>query len=587
MGTSRDIGTDSEYLPTGPWYRRMLGPSSLSWQTVVFAGILNFPQMVLTGGNLGARTVAPGEYPTIAAVSAATVLVSFVYGYAAHKSTFRNRKTRPVSLATFLIFYAVGGLLYSVGIQVSDAVSGSPSSIPFALRAINAMTLSIAWGIGVALILDGRSRFRRERDALVEELVAEQERLASQSRTVHDTQVGLAAPLGESLSQHLEEIRQAAELARSPGSEAQDIRRLAATIDTAADVGARESSHQMWQEALSVATTPKLGQTLRLALTSPRVIPGVMAALVVLGVPTVGVRNFGLWWGLPATVALGVVVWLWMRTLQRFVLSRWSNFLLAFIGTVAAVTAFSLLPAPVTSQTPGEFGAIVIGVAGGFILVSFIAALESEREGALKVLRRDVVVEEATRLAQARAVAALARRLHGPVQTTLRVCAAEIERAADANDAPAIDAAVQVAMQTLSDATLDPASTDTSFEESLAHLAAAWEGFMDVSINVDPDIELSDRGPDVVEVVGEALSNAHHHGGATSARVRVSPDPEGLRIRVEDNGSASSVGTPGLGTRLLRTLTIDHHLEISPHGATLDAVIPLAAEPPNTNRSKP
>ena len=85
---------DEEYLASEPWYRRILGPSSLSWQVVVFGGIVNFPQMVLTGGNLGARTVQPGEYPTIAAISAATVLVSFLYGYLAHVTVFRNRHIR-------------------------------------------------------------------------------------------------------------------------------------------------------------------------------------------------------------------------------------------------------------------------------------------------------------------------------------------------------------------------------------------------------------------------------------------------------------------------------------------------------------
>jgi hypothetical protein len=113
-----------QYPADAPWWRRMLGPSSLSWQAIVFGGIFNFPQMVLTGGNLGARTVQPGEYPTIALISAATVLVTFLYGYLGHLTVFRNRHTRPVSLTTFLLFYAIGGLLYSVGIQISDAVSG-------------------------------------------------------------------------------------------------------------------------------------------------------------------------------------------------------------------------------------------------------------------------------------------------------------------------------------------------------------------------------------------------------------------------------------------------------------------------------
>lgn len=578
-------GPHSDYPAQEPWYRRMLGSASLSWQVVIFGGLLNFPQMVLTGGNLGARTVQPGEYPTIAAISAATIVVSFLYGYLGHITVFRNRHIRPVSLATFLVFYALGGLLYSVGIQVSDFVAGSPSEIPFALRAIDAMLVSITWGIGVALVLDGRFRFRSERDALIEDLVAEQERLHHQSDVVQRRQEQLTSALEQSLALHLEEINQAAEQTRLSNQDPQQVRNLAAAIDTAADIGVRQTSHAAWQKALTSASTPRVRRTLRMAVTSPQVWPGPMAVLVAIGVPTVAVRNFGLWWGLPATVGLGLLVWLWMRLVQRLRWSPWACFGVSFLGTAAAVAAFAVLPAPEAPQVAGEAGAIVIALAGGFFLVSFVAALQRERSKTLRAIRDEILLDEATRLAEARAVAALARRLHGPVQSTLRVCAAEIERAAENGDADAVDAAVQAALTALVDATKAPDDLGPTLTDSLIDLCATWKGFMNVDLYIHPDFTDSPARADVTEVVGEALSNSHHHGQATEVRVRIDPEPPGLGVHVSDNGSTEGVGAPGLGTRLLRTLATEYHLDVSPAGATLDVVLPSAIPSTQTAES--
>gem|GEM_PF-3072423 len=577
---------DEDYLASEPWYRRMLGASSLSWQVVVFGGIVNFPQMVLTGGNLGARTVQPGEYPTIAAISAATVLVSFLYGYLAHVTVFRNRHIRPVSLTTFLVFYAVGGLLYSIGIQISDAVAGSPSSIPFVLRGFDAMLVSITWGIGVALILEGRSRFRQERDNLIEDLVAEQERSRQQATRLEESEDALAPWLESSIEAHLTAIRSAAQKARNLRGSVPAAKDLALTIDSAADLGARGSSHQMWEAAVRGAT-PAIGRTLLMALKSPRIWPAPMAVLVALGVPTVAVRNFGLWWGLPMTVLLGIAVWWWMRLVTRLTLNRWPTFLLAFAGTALAVIGFAILPAPLTSQVPGEIGSILVALVSGFLLVSFVATLQRERREVLTKLNEEVLLTEATRLAEARAIATLARRLHGPVQSTLRVCAAEIERAAEAQDDAAIEAAVAAAMHALGQVG-SPSQVDAMpLTQMLSGITENWKGFLEVDVDIDPSLIDAQVGEHVADVVTEALSNSYHHGEASSATIWIRNDPSGIRVRITDNGSSESAGPPGLGTRLLRATALDFDLSIGTNGSTLDVLLPRIEDDQVLVRPKP
>jgi len=569
----------SEVYPAdAPWWQRMLGPASLSWQAIIFGGIFNFPQMVLTGGNLGARTVQPGEYPTIAMISAATVLVTFLYGYLGHLTVFRNRHIRPVSLTTFLLFYAIGGLLYSVGIQISDAVSGSPSDIPFALRAVSAMTGGIAWGIAVALILDGRSRFRTERDALIAELVEEKERSSRQRSAISEGQTRLPDDVSTNFDRHLQHIRSAAGSLQDSGQSPAGLRRLVQAVDSAADIGVRRSSHELWESSLRVAATPRIGETLRAAIASPRVWPGVMAVLVGVGVPTVAVRNFGLIWGLPATVLLAVVTWWWMRFVNQRPLSAWPTVALSFFGVAVAVSVFSIAPVPLTPQVPGEIGSILIGLLGGFILVSFIATLQRERRETLLSLRNGILDEEATQLAEARQVAALARRLHGPVQSTLRVCAAEIERAADRGDLSAVENAVNEAVRALEHATKEDGISLARLDEALVGLGAAWKGFMEITFDLRGGLaDLTDHN-DVLEVITNAVADAHHHGQAT--RVHVEGEREGNRItlRVTDNGSAEWVGAPGLGTQLLRNVASEHRLSVSPDGAVLEVVFEVSPQ---------
>lgn len=557
-----------------PWYRRMLGPTSLSWQVIVFAGILNFPQMVLTGGNLGARTVQPGEYPTIAAISAATIFISFIYGYLGHLTVFRQRHKKPVSLTTFLVFYALGGMLYAVGIQISDRIAQSPSDIPFALRAVDAALLSIAWGIGVSLILDGRRRFQNERNVLLNSLVEQSERSRTQSGMGGIDQSELTAKIEGALQLYRIDIQVAADRLQHQPASSLHVQQLAATIDSAADVAARASSHQAWEAALRSASKPRFGQTLRTALTAPRIWPAPMAVLVSIGVPTVAVRNFGLFWGLPAAIGLGLLTWWWMRTANKFSLSHRWRFALAYVGTVIVVAAFTVLPAPLTPQVPGEVGSIIIGLAAGFILVSFVATLQRERREILGLLAQGVLVEEAERLAEARAIAHVARRLHGPVQSRLRVCAVEIERAADRGDSEVINAAVESALQALLEAEYEGNSSRELLTDAIADLARAWEGFVEIHSALDADSSKLRGRDDVVDVLTEAIANAHHHGHATQASVRVETGTEGIRIRVTDNGCAESVGTPGLGTRLMRNFADEYELAVTPQGATLEVLLP-------------
>jgi len=142
----------------------------------------------------------------------------------------------------------------------------------------------------------------------------------------------------------------------------------------------------------------------------------------------------------------------------------------------------------------------------------------------------------------------------------------------------AVDTAVDAAMRALEEATQNPLSVAVSTTDALAELAETWKGFVDVTIDVEGRVGSEVIRSDVVEVVNEAVANAHHHGQATTAAVSIREEADGIHVTVVDNGSTSVVGDPGLGTRLLRTASTSYNLAISPDGATLRVVLPHTAK---------
>ena len=105
----------------------------------------------------------------------------------------------------------------------------------------------------------------------------------------------------------------------------------------------------------------------------------------------------------------------------------------------------------------------------------------------------------------------------------------------------------------------------------------------DFDIDIDSDTEhqlenLVHSRPEMLEVVREAITNAHRHGAASAISIELENAPEGVELIISDNGYGPRGGEPGLGSALLDGLAgASWRLETGvPTGATLRVSLGVA-----------
>ena len=125
---------------------------------------------------------------------------------------------------------------------------------------------------------------------------------------------------------------------------------------------------------------------------------------------------------------------------------------------------------------------------------------------------------------------------------------------------------------------LEPHAVDVRAE--LEKLTAQWAAIISVSfdIHINEQVPLR-RGDLVVGIAEEAMANAVRHAHATEVQISVQQDRDDVVVRIANNGSRRISGEPGLGSRLLDSVSPDNwSLPSGPDGAILDVRLPgLAA----------
>jgi signal transduction histidine kinase len=200
--------------------------------------------------------------------------------------------------------------------------------------------------------------------------------------------------------------------------------------------------------------------------------------------------------------------------------------------------------------------------------------------------RSEVAADAATTLKQ------IERDLHDGTQARLVALAVSLALADEALTAENADRAqelVQRARSQLGDATVElrqltrginPVALDGGLTEALPTLAAdagiATELRVDLPVRPSPAIERV-----VYFCTAELLTNAAKHSGADRARVEVTGDSKGVRLRVSDRGQGGATLGAGSGLRGLRDrlTAVDGTLDVaSPAGGptVVTAELPLA-----------
>jgi signal transduction histidine kinase len=229
----------------------------------------------------------------------------------------------------------------------------------------------------------------------------------------------------------------------------------------------------------------------------------------------------------------------------------------------------------------------LVGIVSGVVWMVFVVLGSSILSGVMQlreVIRRDLDTGSTQELIRQRAdddtaiasTKRLATRLHGSVQSGLLGLAAALDRGSiHATEVDRKLAALARELELLHK-TEDHLPEDLRKDHagSLAEVVSQWRGIVDVAID-DTSVALLDpllgTRPETIELLREALTNAHRHGRAT--RVTIAATAEGntgdITVTVTDNGYGPTNGTPGLGSTLLDAWTASRwSLRQSPTGGS-------------------
>lgn len=147
----------------------------------------------------------------------------------------------------------------------------------------------------------------------------------------------------------------------------------------------------------------------------------------------------------------------------------------------------------------------------------------------------------------------LANQIHGEVQSRLMNLVLQSE-AGESGGRQLVIAELRAIAELIDQGP----NLDLGFDESIAKLIATWDGF--VKIVIDPSVDSVSRAqPTVVfAVIEEAVTNAFKHGLATEVSVTLREKGE---LIISDNGLGPKGGRPGLGSKVLNSLSRDWALQ--------------------------
>lgn len=547
---------------------RITGRWAISWQVIVFANAMTYPQMVLTGGTLGSRQVPPEDLPTSAAVMGVTVLINAAYGTLAMFTVFRDRARTPVPLWLYAGFYLSAGVIPVLGMEYLDSVLGEQTSLPVPLRLFFACLTTLWLGVVFSLLLDSRDRFRAEREELLKEAVQLRAASLREGYAAEELRQRMGTVVEVNLSRARERIdRTLAKAKADVGFSDDDWKLVAEEFERAAGSTVRPLSHDLWLQASREYPRPRATWTVRELWRDPRFLPVVTVLITAIGLPGASVRGFGVWAPLALVVVLALEYGLLTAANQvidraHSARAKRATYVAGTVALAALLTAYSVLPGEVTAPIQ-DAGSVVIAIVTAVILISYLGALGNVRARVLESLHDEVtqaaIEAEAQRVQVEYATRELARALHGPVQSRLLACVAAIEQATAADDSEALVEALLEGASVLEYSTVMELSGTDFQPESLSQAVEAavgnWRAVCSVSVNIDQSIEHRQDLGDVARIVEEAVANAFRHGLATSVVVRIVDEGRSISVNVRDDGSGPSGNDPGLGCQLFDRLS--------------------------------
>ena len=567
-------------VPAEPTFRERLGGRwAISWQAFVITVPIAVAAVVV--GN----TRSWADVPEWIIVGLIAGLMAGAWVYLMHRTVFRNRATKPVTLAWAIALPVITISIAIAGTILAREALGLSRDSEQLTRALPTLFIGTFWSIAIILFFEARWRFGREREALVERAVQQQLAAMQEAEVADRIRESLRTEIADQLAQTRaridERLATIEQDSANSGAAASQLREAAAKA-------VRPLSHELAQRAAQAHPRPGFVAVLRNIVERQPFRPLPVSIIYLVTTSPTEIERRGWTQGLLALALTVALIWLTM-SIANWAMRCWPHHHAAlFIAGIALIESPSLLLPPVVAAVTGttvDWRGAFVSVGFGIILIvitSGFGSLRASRRDLLRTFATDVDQEEVATIARSRALATAAREaagvLHGPVQTKLVACAMAIEHAAEAGDVIAVNQALVQARAVLEQPVLaHAADLRSTIAAEVDRKAALWRGLVHVTLDIEPTAAAvkGQVATDVGAVVEEGIANAIQHGAATQITVAVSPHEQGLVIRISDNGSGPTNGAAGLGSQLLDDLATTWQLDRLGSGSRLTVALPL------------
>ena len=544
-----------------PWTVRVGRFRVMSWQEAALFAPLGMLSVLLANAE---RIQSVEDMLAWAVVGVVGVCVAGPFAAVVSRmSMFRPRGGQPVPVWVPVLGAAMTGAVFGVGVVAMTAALGLSSPTPAGIRILGS-TLFVAWfGVATILMFDGRDRIRRERQRLLEEMVALEAARQEVTLLADASRQAVLAHVETTLG-HARDVVSALDEQEAAWSQV-EWSRVAAELRETAEASVRPLSRELHAEAASLTPRLRPWSFIWYVLSRQPMRPLAVSALYVIGALGSNVQAVGWTLGVTSTT-LSVVVICFVMLVTNAAMARWPRRHAAiYLTGLAVLQAGTVVLRPLSDAIglprPSAFETVAAILAG--IIIVFTASafgalrkMNVEQMAAVAADVKDGLVES---LARSRALAQVLRDaasiVHGEVQARLVSCALAIEQAGRGADAEQLEAALARARRLLVEPL--PALTrpvSATLAEEIARKCALWDGLCAIDVEIDPelaralDVDVAACG----RIVEEGIANAVRHGNAAQVTVRIRERGAAVEIVVDDDGSGPQPrSASGLGQAMI------------------------------------
>lgn len=498
------------------------------WRWGITAFLLQLPIAVLSV-PIGFSQTNPPLISALALGFTSSTLSGLV-GYLVWTSLSNWVKEEIRFFASAAIFGLSRGLLLYFGARIF----GLTDPLNLFQRMLNATLITFSWFTAATYVIEKSRAYYEEAGNLYHQRIQGQ---VSLSLDEHPDLLALRSRLSKSIS--------------SEPLTSDSAKQIAQAIHFEIAHSLRPLSHRLWIRGDNPIPRNRIWPTLIDAIRESSVpskfVLSFYALTLTLGAPVV----FGLVRGLItaglSTLTLGLLLALYKKCPADFGQRLAAIFMISLLAAAlpdlllvlnGQHSVWSAFPLVAVLHLTGTVALIVTG--------AFARLLAFDREQVLSLLTTDSgIPNEHSRTA--------AGYLHHSVQSQLLSVSWQLQNAAESGDTIKLRESLE-RLQFFLGTSLDAQfqQLQTSPLDRLKALVLAWQGIVDINLNVNTILSMPEAtAAVVVQTVEELVSNAARHAHSTKISVSVSKEAEGIQLLVEGDAIALAQPRNGLGSQWL------------------------------------